>query len=400
MKKYIFSSIIAIALIFISTNLSAQVKDFNRLSIDVSGGVNKVMTTISTGSAFPYFGLFRADIGLRYMANSKFGIKLDFGMDQFKSTFGTVDHKSQMMRGSLQGVVNVGRICNFEDWTKSISILGHAGPMIGFLKDVSATSPISGTDRVGGLIVGFSPIFKVGNRLAITTDLSVIGTFTQQRSFDFQTTTKAPGFDGYYGTATVGVTLYLGKKSSHIDWKFNEDEALKKRLEELEAELKSTKGDLDLLNQDVKAVEAKLMDDDNDGVANYLDIEPNTPEGATVNTKGQEVKTPIVEDLMNNDPNLGLFYTVQLGVFSNMITEQYWKGITPLYKLKIEDGTTRFYSGIFHSVGEAKPKLDQAKKNGIDDAFITCYYRGKRITVAEADLILSTRGESVLRPKP
>jgi OOP family OmpA-OmpF porin len=399
MIKSTFSLFIALLLVLFTTNLSAQVKDFNRLSIDGSIGANKAIAPKAVGYTYPYFSILHGDLGVRYMANSKFGVKLEASIDRFTGESGALESKGRLLKGSIQAVANLGRIANFEDWTKKISLLAHAGPTVGFLKDVAAT-PAAGYDKIGGLVIGLSPIFKLSDKLAITTDLSVVGTFAQQHTYDYRAMPTIPGFDGYYGTASIGISLYLGKKSTHIDWKFEDDAALKKRLEELEAELENTKGDVDLLSQDLKAMEAKMKDDDNDGVANYLDIEPDTKEGAIVNTKGQEVKTPKFDDLMNNDPNQGLFYTVQLGVFANMIPEKYWKDIAPMYKLKIEDGTTRYYSGIFHSVDEAKPKLEQAKKNGLTDAFITSYYRGQRITIAEADLILSTRGEEVLRPKP
>lgn len=399
MKKFTSSFIYALIALSISAQVSAQVKDFNRLSIDGSIGINKAIAPRISGFNYPYFDLLHGDLGVRYMANSKFGVKFEGSIDRFTGETATIQSKGRLIKGSLQAVANLGRIANFEDWTKVISLLAHAGPAIGWLKDVSAT-PVSGFDRIGGLVVGVSPIFKLGNKMSITTDLSVIGTFRQTHTFDYRNKPQIFGFDGYYGSASIGLSYYLGKKETHLDWKYEDDAALKKRLDELEAELENTKGDVDLMSQEIKAIEAKMMDDDNDGIANYLDIEPDTKEGAIVNSKGQEVATPKFDDLMNNDPNQGMFYTVQLGVFANMIPEKYWKGITPLYKLKIEDGTTRYYSGIFHSVEEAKPKLDQAKTNGLTDAFITSYYRGQRITIAEADLILSTRGAGALRPKP
>ncbi len=404
MNKITLTLLLAFAMCFCAIEATGQVKDFNRLSVEGSFGVNKAMAP--AGYSKPYFDLFHGDLGVRYMGNSKFGIKFDASIDRFTGTSttpeGTIDHKGRLIKGSLQAVANLGRIANFEDWTKKISLIGHAGPTIGFLQDASE-NPEEGYDRVGGLVLGISPQFYLTSKLSIVTDLSVIGTFSQGHSYNYRFTGSnkgVPGFDGYYGTASIGLNWYLGKNSTHVDWKFEDTDDLRKRIEALEAELENTKGDIDLLGQDLKAIEAKMMDDDNDGVANYLDIEPNTPEGAMVNTKGQEIKTPKFDDLLNNDPNQGLFYTVQLGVFSNMIPEKYWKDITPMYKLKIEDGTTRYYSGIFHSVDEAKGKLEQARKNGLTDAFITSYYRGKRITIAEADLILSTRGAEILRPKP
>jgi outer membrane protein OmpA-like peptidoglycan-associated protein len=43
------------------------------------------------------------------------------------------------------------------------------------------------------------------------------------------------------------------------------------------------------LKNRLKSVENKLVDSDKDGVADYLDLEPSTPEGSNVNTHGQKV---------------------------------------------------------------------------------------------------------------
>lgn len=383
----------------------ASAQDFNKFSVDLGAGVTKPMWAFSSGFVFPFVQPINVQLGGRYMFNSKFGLKLNGEYNRFNSRRYGVDHKGQIIGGNFEGVWNVGRICNFEEWTKHISLLTHGGFGIHALSDVSdeAVKVVASDnfDLFGTIVVGVSPIFKLGNRVSLVTDLSLHTNFKQDRTFDFNSKHIQAGIDGYFATATIGLSIYLGKNESHMDWKFEGDDLLK-RIEALEAELENTKGDVDLLNQDLKAIEMKLQDDDNDGVANYLDIEPNTPEGQTVNTKGQAIKMPDLKNLMDGEGNSaeGLFYTVQLGVFSAQIPEQYWKGITPMYTLKIADGTTRFFSGVFHSVDEARPKLMTAKSNGLEDAFITAYYKGKRITIAEADLILSTRGAEVLRPKP
>lgn len=384
---------------------NAQLSNYNRWSIDFAGGMNKAMGIKSPGYNYPFADFLNVNAGVRYMFNSKIGIRVGGEFDRFSSfrtlDIGTERHDAQLLKFGIQGVLNIGRICNYEEFTKRHTLLIHAGGGYGALTDVSSVNKISGTDNLGYAVLGITPIFKVNKRLAITLDMSLYGSLLQQRTFDFQTKLAGrPGFDSYFGTATIGASIYLGKNEEHLDWKFEGDDLLK-RIEALEADLENTKGDVDLLGQDLKAVEQKLQDDDNDGVANYLDIEPNTAEGATVNTKGQTVQTVKAEDLLDGtDPAEGLFYTVQLGVFSANIPEPYWKGITPLYRMKIEDGTTRYFSGIFHSVDEARPKLESAKSNGLVDAFITAYYKGNRITIAEADLILATRGKGALRPKP
>lgn len=387
--------LVLLSVFFFSDFSSAQA--YNKLSVDLGVGLNKPMSRMTPGYKYARFGsLINTELGLRYMFNSKFGMRFSGEFNRFKSEKASVDYKSQTIGGVIEGVFNIGRIANFEEWTKHISLLAHGGAGIHVLTDASANKS-KDTDKIGAVVFGLSPMFKLSNRISLLTDVSIQGVLSQRRTYDFNSFKNNVGFDSYFATATIGLSIYLGKNDSHMDWKFEGDE-LKKRIEALEADLENTKGDVDLLSKDIKALEEKMQDDDNDGVANYLDIEPNTPEGETVNTKGQTIKVAPVKDLMENAE--GLFYTVQLGVFSAQIPEKYWKGITPLYKLTIEDGTTRYFSGVFHSVDEARPKLATAKENGLVDSFITAYYRGKRITIAEADLILSTRGAAALRPKP
>ncbi len=198
-------------------------------------------------------------------------------------------------------------------------------------------------------------------------------------------------------TMTAGVSDNFGKGTKNILWK-EEGAELEARIDALEAEIENMKTRMDGVDEDINGIEENMEDEDNDGVANYLDVEPGTPEGAVVNTKGEEVIMPDVDDLMDGEAE-GLFFTVQLGVFSKMIPEKYWRNISPMYSLKIEDGSNRYFSGIYHNVGEATEKLNEAKEKGIKDAFITAYYKGQRITVAEAELILSTNGPEILRPK-
>jgi len=70
------------------------------------------------------------------------------------------------------------------------------------------------------------------------------------------------------------IALVLKKDKAHADWAPKFDK---------------TASELEALKNRVKQVENKLADTDKDGVADYLDLEPNTPEGSIVNTHGQKV---------------------------------------------------------------------------------------------------------------
>ena len=401
MMKNKSSIITGLCLLFIGHSTFGQSDDANKWSIDFQAGLNKPMLPRGNNSiAYPLAGLINGQIGARYMFNPKFGLGLSADFNRFNSSFDQIKYKTQSFGGFLQGYMNIGRVCRFEDWTKRIGLMTHGGFGIFAYTDHSAQNQIPGIDRWGSIVLGVTPMFKLSERVALRTDLSIIGNFRQHNSFDFTERITVAGMDGYYATATVGLSIYLGKEQTHMDWRFENDDLLK-RIIALEEDLKVTKEEAKLLGEDVRTIEQKMLDDDNDGVANYLDIEPNTAEGETVNTKGQTVKTPEFDNLIGQGTEAqGLFYTVQLGVFTATIPEQYWKGITPLYRLNIENGTTRYFTGVFHSVDEARVILAQAKSNGLMDSFITAYYKGRRITIAEADLVLATKGKTVLRPKP
>ena len=80
MKK----SILALAsLAFLG--VQAQQVDYNRWSVDVNGGVNKATTPFTAGYGTSTPNFWSANVGVRYMANNKFGIRLAGGYDVFKN---------------------------------------------------------------------------------------------------------------------------------------------------------------------------------------------------------------------------------------------------------------------------------------------------------------------------
>jgi OOP family OmpA-OmpF porin len=108
--------------------------DYNRWSVELNGGVNNPIRTMSPGYVTSTLNLFHADLGVRYMFDPKFGLKLDFGYDKFQERDDTAPFESTYLRTSLQGVINMGRALNFENWTKTLSLLVHGG--LGFLNSL------------------------------------------------------------------------------------------------------------------------------------------------------------------------------------------------------------------------------------------------------------------------
>lgn len=96
------------------------------------------------------------------------------------------------------------------------------------------------------------------------------------------------------------------------------------------------------------------------------------------------------------EERLGLFYTVQVGVYNKPVPSTQLKDISPLITKRLPNGQIRYSSGMFHSVDAARPKKADAVQRGITDAFITAYYKGERISLDEAKRLLATNGPVIL----
>ena len=262
------------------TTLSAQnkiekkpVSDFNKWSIELAGGVNKPQRPMSssyfTSTPSPYV----ADLGVRYMFNNKFGLKADFGYNSFTGKNNSIDFDTKYYRADIQAVANLGRIMNFETWTNTIGILGHAGFGVAQLEDQNSAVK----DRMGNFIAGITGQIKLTNRLVLTGDFTTIVNARQDYTFDAATAHNGRGFSGVLFNGTVGLTVYLGKNEKHADWVIDNG------------------SEIDDLRKRITDIETSMLDTDKDGVPDYLDEEPNTISGVMVNTKGKSI------DLNNNN---------------------------------------------------------------------------------------------------
>ncbi len=129
--------------------------------------------------------------------------------------------------------------------------------------------------------------------------------------------------------------------------------------------------------------------------------QPITNSGQLTATNGESSSN---EPTITNNPetsgkaaiaNGQIYYTVQIGVFSQALPENKLKDIPSVTTETTPNGYLRYNTGKF-----ANPKLGEKTKSdmveaGFKDAFVTAYNNGKRITVAEA-LKLETNGNSIV----
>ncbi|MFA7686286.1 MAG: OmpA family protein [Moheibacter sp.] len=273
-----------------------KASNYDKWSAELNVGGNNAIYNWSGGYYDRKFlNLWHADLGIRYMFNTKFGLKADAGFDQLKNHDDSKEFESRQWRFSLQGVLNLGRILSFEDWTKSLSLLFHAGPGYAIFQNDNLAEDDGMLNVMGGLTLQY----RISDRLALTGDITGMNNFGMQSTWNglsrdesyLTVTTVIPSqtvngqvIPGQTITsqvanpanqylkhlnpllnASLGLTYYFGNKE-HADWYLEED-----------------------LAHRVDNIEEMLMDDDGDGVPNYLDQEPDSAPDAVVDTKGRTI---------------------------------------------------------------------------------------------------------------
>ncbi len=258
-----------------STAIFAQEQsEFNHWSIELEAGVHKATRPFSAGyyTATPSF--FQGSLGARYMFTNRFGLKLDAGYYNIEENDkGSLPFKTRYMRYSLQGVINAGDILNFKNWTDRLNFLVHGGAGVSTL--ASQEPKERDGEMMGQFIAGITPQLKLNNHIVLTGDFSAIGNVRQDFTWDGTNKNRVRGFDGIMITGSLGLTFYLGNAAEHADWYGGATSIMGETV--------------DSLSQRVTKIEDDMLDSDQDGIANYLDKEPNTVNGVAVNSKGVAV---------------------------------------------------------------------------------------------------------------
>jgi hypothetical protein len=92
----------------------------------------------------------------------------------------------------------------------------------------------------------------------------------------------------------------------------------------------------------------------------------------------------------------GLFFTVQVGVYNTPVSPERLFNINPLNTNLSEKGQIRYSTGRFDDVNAAIARRNEVRQIGVLDAFVTAYYNGVRITVADARKLLEEKGNGIL----
>ena len=139
---------------------------------------------------------------------------------------------------------------------------------------------------------------------------------------------------------------------------------------------------------DIKTKESQIVMEDKGILGGYTEDELKINEGFTLNG-------PVSKEILLDPPMPpGLFFKVQVGAFKNKIDPAVFQGITPINGESTSFGVIRYTAGLFRGYKAANMAKGRIRNIGFRDAFVVAFYNGKRITLAEAQLLLDQANES------
>lgn len=299
--------ILLIGTMVVSTLASAQ---YNKVAVDLGFGANMAVRRAGKASNvnFPHVHL-----GARYNVSNLFGYKIGLDFNQFKFGYkqgnklfsqhpteaqkkaGEIDFVTNYFNFNILGVINLGNTFNISEWTDKVTFLGNFGP--GFAintsksyKDVypddSGRNRKNELDKMWSLNGGVSLLYAVHPKVSIWGTIQATAHIQGDKNYDLDPrsagTLETKGIDKAHGTIDIGLSYYIGKEAKHADFTPTQN---------------GNPAEMEALKAKIAKAEKDMMDDDKDGVPNYLDQEAGTAEGARVDTKGITQKDVKVVDI-------------------------------------------------------------------------------------------------------
>lgn len=112
----------------------------------------------------------------------------------------------------------------------------------------------------------------------------------------------------------------------------------------------------------------------------------NLSERITLNTStiSPQIGTPVqADDIVDVNARSELFFTVQIGAFSNQTPVSDLPFISPMNKDDLGNGIIQYSTGVFARLPEAVEAKNNIRST-VSDAFVTAYYKGERISIERA----------------
>jgi OOP family OmpA-OmpF porin len=257
MKKIIIGALIC------CFTISLDAQEYNKWSLDLGAGVTEIINPLSPGYKTNALSLGQASLGVRYMFNEKFGLRLDVGYNEFKDGKNSLPFKSNYYRTTLEGVVNAGNLLKFSSWTNRINLLFHGGIGMSSLRTITPIDNLVG-EPIINVTIGLTPQFKLSNRISLFLDASAIFHDHQKSTFDGANNTRDREISTSIFNTSIGVNISLGKHKQNADFPQDEDVTVKNELEEI-------KNRLDVTETEIAALKAIKTEINKEALVTELD---------------------------------------------------------------------------------------------------------------------------------
>jgi len=220
----------------------------------------------------------------------------------------------------------------------------------------------------------------------------------EHNSGRFNRGVKQAGFLVLFRTAMPSVLIELGFLTNRTDEKF----------------LASEKGQESMAQSILKAFQSYKSETERKAGGGYVEeanpskadreeasVAKNTPSSSDPNKTGNSIENEMDSSSPGSSkqadttiPDTGrVFYTIQVGAVANSAKgdDVRFNKVPDIRQLIGDDGMTRFYSGIFNNIDDARGSLSNLKGKGFNDAFICAFSGAKRISVTEASQLLKRK---------
>ncbi|MGX7668149.1 hypothetical protein [Flavobacterium pedocola] len=190
---------LTVAFLLLSSIAFSQ-RVYDNYSIDLNYGLS--------GAYEPSISKFgHMDFGFRYMFGEKWGVKLDYGADKFR-TKETPEMGTDYQRISVQAACNLSNLLDDRSYfyNEYFVILSHAGLGYAWQKSVTFPKGGPGIDEIPHVIFGVNPQLTVMDGVAIGLDATGIMNLAQHVKFDGTRVSKAAD----NATTTFTYNLSLG----------------------------------------------------------------------------------------------------------------------------------------------------------------------------------------------
>jgi len=282
MKKIIFTFFTLSTFILSAQETLIDNDEFNKWSVELSAGQGKGIKPYADGffgsnpnKVFGDMMLNHYGLGVRYMFSPKFGIMLDGAYTNVRN-FGSTESlpfELDNIRIGFQGVINATRLLKLQEKLGRFGMLFHGGVQVAHM--TPQMGPNEGRNEWnGGIMVGFTPEFRLTKNIALTADFSMISNIRQHFNWDGSYSAPNNNLSGSMYTTTLGLSISFGNEKIHGDYAILTDKTVK---------------ELQALEQRVAKIETDLVDSDMDGVPDYLDAEPNSIAGVAVDSRGRMI---------------------------------------------------------------------------------------------------------------